>query len=470
MNFLFRNASWQFLNTVITIAFPLAVFPYISRLFGPANLGELNYVDSWVKLLLLVTTLGLHTYGVREIASAPDTSSRARRLYQLIFLHGALILLAIIFFSLFELQADKTGNQLFILAIVNLAIHPFLAEWYFHGTYQFRLLLALNLVTKLALLAGIFLLINEREDLVFYYLLFTIAQVATAIACAATYLRQCRFRQDYLERTSFHIQPMLLLLLTMGGISIFVYLDIIVLNYLRTETETGIYSVGIKVVRIISYLFNASIVILLPVLANHFANKDRKEIDRVAGKSIQLLLLIALPSLPGLYFLSVEIVNVLSGEAFLEGSVILRICAALPLIVAVSNLLGIQLLVAIGKEKELVKIVIASIVIGLPLLVVLTTLYSYTGTAVAVMTAEAWFFVMTLVAVRNELRISWHRNFLWAMLITGMLPAVVIYLVSVTQWTDIVKILAAFVFSAALVLLTLRYVVRDLLKGTENQA
>ncbi len=466
MNLLFRNASWQFLNTVITIAFPLAVFPYISRLFGPTNHGELNYVDSWVKLLFLVTTLGLHTYGVREIAAAADHETRSRRLYQLILLHLGLIFFAIIFFSLFEFSTDKTSNSLLLMAVINLAIHPFLAEWYFHGTYQFKWLLGLNLATKAALLIAIFVFIDEKDEIAQYNLLFTIAQGFTAAACAIVYIRQIKFEPALLDRAGHHLKPMLLLLITMGGISMFVYLDVIVLNYLRTETETGIYSVGIKVVRIISYLFNATMVILMPILASHFANQERQQLNAVASKSLQLLLVIGLPSVAGLYFLSLPLVRLLSGSEFLEGTVVLEICAALPLIVAVSNLLGIQLLVAMGKENTLVKIVSVSVFIGLLALAALTSAYSFTGTAIGVLVAETCFLGMTIYYVRQEIRIKWQKKFFLAFSITAAASALFTFLISRMSMSDVGMILAAVAANLLLVLLILRLFLFDLLRET----
>lgn len=443
MNFLFRNASWQFLNTVITICFPLAVFPYVSRLFGPANLGVLNYVDSCVQFLLFVTTLGLQVYGAREIAYQKDRISQSRTLYQLIFIHSILILIAIAGLSLYDHFTEKMGDELFVLAVANLAIHPLLAEWYFQGRQKFSLLLARNFIIRLLLLTTIFLLVTRREDIVLYYGLFTVAQFGTALWSITAFTKETSFRLQYFRDALRHVRPLMFLFLTMGGISVFIYFDIIILGNLRTAEETGIYSAGIKVIRVLTFLFSACLPILLPALAAHVANSNKEAVNAVVSKSLQLLLYIGLPATISLYILAEPVIRLLAGPDYLAATRVVQICAPLPLIISLSNLLGIQFLVAVNKVSVMLKIVAIGCVIGIPLLIYLTANYSYHGTATATLITECVVFILCALFSAKHLVITWPRNFAWGMLFVTVASSLLVYYINFTLVRDIIKITIA---------------------------
>lgn len=62
-----KNVIFSSILTVSGYIFPFIIFPYISRVLGPDNLGKCDYVDSIINYFMLISTLGISCIGMREI-------------------------------------------------------------------------------------------------------------------------------------------------------------------------------------------------------------------------------------------------------------------------------------------------------------------------------------------------------------------------------------------------------------------
>lgn len=58
------NLSYQ----ILTIITPLITAPYLSRVFGPDGVGTYSYIEAISSYFVLFATLGLTTFGQREIS------------------------------------------------------------------------------------------------------------------------------------------------------------------------------------------------------------------------------------------------------------------------------------------------------------------------------------------------------------------------------------------------------------------
>lgn len=71
------NFVYNLINTSLGILFPLITFPYASRILMAKGIGEVNFFQSIIQYVLLITSLGIPMYAIREIAKIRD--DRAKR-------------------------------------------------------------------------------------------------------------------------------------------------------------------------------------------------------------------------------------------------------------------------------------------------------------------------------------------------------------------------------------------------------
>jgi len=425
-----KHAFWQTLNSIINVAFPLITFPYITRLLGPENLGTVNYIDSCVQFIVFIAALGIPIYGVKELAvRAGHIEEQARVLYQLIALNLGITLFAgfCFFFYIAEIDTNQIPPELLLLSLVNLFAYPFIAEWFFQANQKFRYLFIRNFILKLLLVFMILYLITNRNDYIRYYLLFTVMQVAYALWNGIVYLRVRPFKLGYLKKLSEHIKPLFTLFATMSCISIYVYFDSIILGYLKGLEEVGIYNAGIKVVRIILTCFIAPVSVLLPVLSSYASKQDYGRLDTIISNTIKLMLFIGIPLMTGLFLMAEPIILLISGEEFLQSALVIKTLSPLPLIIGLSYLIGVNLLVPLGKTKKLLFVVFTTCLMGLPLQIILTNAYSFMGTAFATLLIEATVLLLCLLVVYKHIKFSFEKRFFFALLTITIIPFLVFY-------------------------------------------
>jgi PST family polysaccharide transporter len=97
------------------------------------------------------------------------------------------------------------------------------------------------------------------------------------------------------------------------------------------------------------------------------------------------------------------LVRLLLGPGFENAVVVLRILALLPPLVALSNVLGIQWMLALRLDRLVNAIVISACVLNISLALILVPRYLHVGMAVAVVASEALvaFGLYTVLRVRH---------------------------------------------------------------------
>ena len=63
-----KNYIYNLIYQVLVIILPLITTPYVSRILGAENIGIYSYTLSIVTYFVLIGSLGIATYGQREIA------------------------------------------------------------------------------------------------------------------------------------------------------------------------------------------------------------------------------------------------------------------------------------------------------------------------------------------------------------------------------------------------------------------
>ena len=164
----------QIVVSLLHAAAPLITFPYIARVLGPENIGKINFIDYTSQLLILFASFGIPYYGVREISKIRDDVEKKRKLFsELLIIHLTVTVLSVILFLVIINFSPGQFHQryLIILAAVNIFINAFSLEWFVHGHEDFAFLSKRSLLSKVIMVAAVFLIVREPNDYTVYYLI-----------------------------------------------------------------------------------------------------------------------------------------------------------------------------------------------------------------------------------------------------------------------------------------------------------
>lgn len=66
------NAIFNGMQNMLNLLFPLITFPYISRVLSVQGVGKYNFANSINSYFLLIASLGISTFAVREGSKLRD--------------------------------------------------------------------------------------------------------------------------------------------------------------------------------------------------------------------------------------------------------------------------------------------------------------------------------------------------------------------------------------------------------------
>lgn len=104
----------------------------------------------------------------------------------------------------------------------------------------------------------------------------------------------------------------------------------------------------------------------------------------------------------GILLFARPIVFIILGKQYNESIPVMRILAMLPFVVALSNILGIQVMLNYKMEKEFSKIIISASIINVILAIILSFLYKHIGVSFSVLITEIYVTVIMYLVLHKK--------------------------------------------------------------------
>ncbi len=277
MNSLKPKFLYQLSTSFLYAIAPLLVFPYISRVLGPENIGKINFVDFTAQFLLLFASFGIPLYGVREAAKLRNNKPALNKLITELFcIHIVATFISLGIFAFIIAINNNIYNEtgIIILAGINLLLNAFSFEWFIHGLEDFAFLSKRSFVIKIVSVIIIFLLIKTTGDYVQYYFIL-IAGNALILLTDVVYISKKKifFIKDI--QPAKHLKTLLLFFLTSTAISLYTFFDTIMLGIISGSLAVGFYTTGLKVVKLSQTFVNELGGVLLPRMAYLIETDDQ---------------------------------------------------------------------------------------------------------------------------------------------------------------------------------------------------
>ena len=387
------NIVFNFLNTITGIVFPVITFPYAARILLPDGIGAVNFLQSIVNYIVLLTSLGIPMYAVREVAKyRDDIIKRNTVTVEITMLSLFLCLGGYIIVWLLGEFIPQIHSQLALFYVLSLTIlfTSLGVNWFFQAIEDFRFITVRAVVFRLLAAIALFLFVRTKDDLLIY----AFVTVGTAVGNNIINFIHLR-KYIVLEQIPWnrlqvwkHLKPSLHIFVFNLITSIYLNLNTVMLGFMQGDSAVGFYTAGNKISHIVLTVVASLGVVLLPRCANLVENGHVDEFATVTRKSFRLVQALSLPSTFGLILLAFPIVTIFGGSEFADASSVLAWTAPVVIFIGLSNVFGIQILYPLGKENLVIWSTMGGAVINLILNLLLIPYWSYTGAAISTFIAE----------------------------------------------------------------------------------
>ena len=358
---LVRNISALGLIQVGNILIPLLILPYLSRVIGVANYGELEFARTIVAYFTIFVDYGFNFTATREISIHRDNPAKINEIVTHTFAAKLLLLIisTFVFWGLIEFEDSYAQLRVLLWVTFIFNVGQFLFPiWYFQGIEKMAFVSILNFFVKLGVLVSVIFIISTKDQYWVYNLFLSISHLLFAVFTVFWMFSKFKVK---LQRFRFRV----LVILYKSGFSIFfstlmvtIYASyaFVKLNGVVTSEEFGGYSSANKIVAttrvLIMVPFSQAFFPYITKLATENLKKFDIQLKKVSIFLTFIMLLISVFS----FLFAEEIILLIFGQDYEVGATFLRVLCFLPLFQTLNNLFAYQGLLSLKKDGLFLKI------------------------------------------------------------------------------------------------------------------
>lgn len=388
-----KNIILNGINTISGIIFPVITFPYAARILSPDGIGAVNFLNSVISYIILLTSLGIPLYAVKEIAKyRDDKQNRDKVTVEIILLTTALCLLGYIGVWLLARFVPQIHSQsgLFYLLSLSIVFNSLGVNWFYQGIEDFKFITIRAIIIRTISAAALFIFVKNHSDLLYYGMIIVASTVGNNILNFIHLRKHISFSNIRFRELNFtrHISPALQVFAFNLITSLYIQLNSVMLGFISGDTETGYFTAGTKITHI-ALTFIVSIgTVMLPRCSHLLKSGDMESFSSVINKSLRLTLGLSLPICFGLILLATPVTVIFCGAEYIPAIPVVYFNAPVIIFISITNVMGIQILFPMDKIRLVIWSVSGGAAVNLILNFMLIPSYGAIGAAISTFFAE----------------------------------------------------------------------------------
>lgn len=443
-----KNVVYSSILTCAGYVFPLITYPYVSRVLGVTNIGTCNFVDSIINYFSLISMMGIGTIGVREIAACGDDISKRSKVFSNLFwLNGLATLIACValLIAIFTVKQLNEYKELMFIGFVKLATSFLAIEWFFRGIENFKYITYRSVAVKCIYVIAVFIFIHDKDDIAIYYFLSAVFITTINAFLNLNYARHF----VRLVRKGITFKPYIKSFFILGFYAIltsmYTTFNIAFLGFECGTKEVGYYTTATKIYSVLLSLYSAFTTVMMPRMSSLLSEGKFDEFKNKLNISFDLLITITIPLITIAFIYAPEIIRIIAGKGY-EGSIIpMRIIMPLGFVIGYEQILVIQALMPLKKDKAIFINSIVGATVGFILNIILVPLYKSIGSSIVWLCSELSVLVTAQYFTTKYCNIKFPIKKIVNILRLSLLPVILCLIISFLSTNLLVKVIIIFI-------------------------
>ncbi len=428
MKSLKKNYIFTAFYQLVAILVPIITTPYLARILGSSGLGQYGYVQGIYNYFFIFAVLGFNLYGQREIARHRDKQDKSKVFWEIMIAKSIPSLLAIlIYISFFVFNVlESKYIPIFLCFLPALTTTLFDVTFLLKGDEEFKFITIRDLIVKVVGTLAIFLFVKKSSDVWIYALCYgaiTFFSVLTLLTYAKRHIKHVPFKE---LRPLPHLLKALPFFIPTISASVFASIDKTCIQFITgSDSEVGYYEEAQKIIVMLFGIISCLGVVISPRNSKLISENKYDEVKDILYKSNQSALMLGMPMMFGLIVISKIFVPVFFGEGFDKTATIMQILSPMIIIMAFSNLLGLELILPQGRSKIYSLSIVLSAAINVGLNFLFINLFDSIGASIASLISELFTASFLLICSKKYFSLKKalynSRKYFLASLIMGIL-------------------------------------------------
>ncbi|WP_164076161.1 flippase [Flavimarina sp. Hel_I_48] len=406
-----RQLTKNFVSlTVVQIAnymLPLISVPIIVRIIGPDKYGTINFAAAFVTYFTLLINYGFEYTATRKIAKDPDNVDNRNTIISEVFFTQCLLFIVaavvciIFLYTVPTLREEKLIiSYSFLICIGAL----FTQNWLFQAMQDLSKIAILNFISKLVFTGLILIIIKEKEDYIWQPLLISLIQIAVGIISFVWAFKRYHVKLYLvpLKRCLNVLKEEKMIFFSLVVISLYTTTNTFILGLYQNAEQVGYYTAGQRLIVIAQSVLTIPLAqAFYPYIGKSFGENFQKGIT-ITNKLIPLILLFTGCAALGMFFLGPYIITIFYGEEFEAAITVFQILAFIPLLIALSNVFGIQIMMNLGMDKAFFNITAGGAILSITLNILFIKEWGYIGTTLNWLITEIFIVITMYLFLRKK--------------------------------------------------------------------
>ncbi|WP_080355359.1 flippase [Stenotrophomonas maltophilia] len=387
-------------------ALPLLTIPYLTRTLGPENFGKAAVAQAIAVYFVILTDYGFNLSATKKVVEArgniDEISQLAASVYAAKLILAAISLLAMTLAAAITPGLD--GDYVLILASYTAVLGTLMFPlWLFQGLQKMKQVSLIMIAARLTTTASIFVFVQNPQDFRIAVGLQGAATVLAALISFVVLPREMKFspklpvlRQVIGElRDGWHV-----FLATAGGI-LYTGSNVIFLALVAPPMLVGQYAAAEKFIKAVQSLISPISQAIYPHIASTLLQSRSKAL-LLLRKLIRIQSAAIFAVSLGILLFSEHISNLLFGPEFQAAGNLIQIMSLIPLLIAINNVLGSQVLVQFKASRLLVISILVPALLHLALLYPVALSLSAVGVCILAVWSEFLVAGIRVVGIRKH--------------------------------------------------------------------
>lgn len=387
---LFQNfVSLGFLQ-VSNFIIPLVVFPFLVRTIGIEKFGLIAFAQAIVNYFVIFTDYGFNLSATREVSLNRGNSEKLQQIFNAVLstkLFLGFICSSVFFIILLIFPQSKIQVYLYLFSFIVVLGQLFLPIWFFQGVEKMKYLLYSHVAGKVLFGVLILIFVSKPEHYIYVNLILGISYIVTTALSLFFIFRQFKiyFSLD-LVNIKEELRKSWPLFVSNFSINVYMNSNLFVLGVFAGAETIGVYSIAEKIVMAVRQLLSVFSQVIYPHLCN-LSLQGFESVKLFIRKMVVPFMVLIFVVSTLTFFMSDFITILLTGQFNREISLILKILAFVPFIVAL-NIPVYQVLLIQNLKTSYTAVLVSGSLLNIAANFCLAAAYQAPGTAFSVIFTE----------------------------------------------------------------------------------
>ena len=407
---LFKNFTSLSILQISNYFFPIITLPYLVRVLGPEKYGLVNFAAAFAMYFAIITDYGFNLSATQDISVNRKNPERTSQIFSavisikmiLFFISAILFTIIVFIFPIFK--KDLLRLAITFVSVFGTALFPI---WFYQGIEKMNYILVINVTVRTILTALIFLFIKQESDYILFAILNSISFVAIGVVGLLVSISSLKVK--YIVPAKGILKQQLVdgwnLFLSTIWINLYTTSNVFILGLFAPANVVGYFAAADKIRMAFQGILSPMSQSVFPYV-NNLLSESYERFISFNKKLFKIALLVGTIISIVLFLFAEPLVNFVLGRDYQSSILVLRIIAWLPLVIFLSNVLGVQTMLPLNKQKSFAIILFFAAILNLTLSFILVPIYFEIGTAISVLSTEIFVTIAFYSFIRfNKVKI-----------------------------------------------------------------